>query len=66
MGVLALAVLPISLTPAYPPYNPYPPPQNPNLTPPNTKLNAHYPDHATTPHLDTTAAQHNRNRPAPI
>ncbi len=33
MGVLALAVLPISLTPAYIPYNPYPPPPKPQ---PNT------------------------------
>jgi hypothetical protein len=66
MGVLALDELPISPTPAYPPYNPYPPPpQNPNLTPPNTKLNALDPDHAITPHLDTTAARTTETVPPP-
>jgi len=67
MGVLALEELPISPTPHKSPITPIPPPPppNPNPTPPNTKLNALYPDHATTPHLDTTAAQHNRNRPRP-
>ncbi len=65
MEVLALAVLPISPTPEYLPYNPPPPPPNPNLTPPNTKLNALYPDHATTSHLETTVARTTETVPPP-
>ncbi len=65
MGVLALAVLPISLTPAYIPYNPYPPPPKPqpNTTQHQAQRTWPRPRHHLPPRYHRSPAQPKPSRP---